>query len=63
MSNRRIILYKVVQEQSINLLEARVNQAITEGWEPLGGVFFIWPNASDINTYKQVVVTYSPEIG
>lgn len=30
--------YKVLRETAIRLLEEKVNEAIAEGWEPVGGI-------------------------
>jgi hypothetical protein len=58
----KIIEYRTIHEFSQKSHEIKVNQAILEGWQPLGGINVILasPKTSTEFIYSQALVKYRP---
>jgi len=56
--------YGVLTDTVLDKLRLQVNDAIKDGWEPLGGICAAIPvqaYGSPVMTYLQAIVKYAPE--
>jgi hypothetical protein len=53
--------YGVLSDATLEKLRVQVNNAIKDGWEPLGGISAVVQNYGSPPTYMQAIVKYAPE--
>ncbi len=58
MQDGKIIEYKVVSEQELKLVEKRVNEMLSQGWEPWGDLSVVAPvfDEAVLPLYSQAMV-------
>ena len=59
----KAIAYGVLQDSTLDKLRLQVNAAITDGWQPLGGVSAAVQNYGSPITYMQAIVKYAADTG
>ncbi len=58
---RKIIAYGVLSDATLDKLRMQVNAALTDGWEPTGGICAAIQAYGSPMTFMQAIVKYAPE--
>jgi hypothetical protein len=53
--------YGVLTDTTLEKLRLQVNDAIADGWQPLGGICAAVQNYGSPVTFMQAIVKYAPE--
>jgi hypothetical protein len=58
---KKTIAYGVLSDTTLEKLRHQVNDAIKDGWEPLGGICAAIQAYGSPMTFLQAIVKYAPE--
>lgn len=57
----KAMAYGVLQDSTLDKLRLQVNEAIKDGWQPLGGICAAIQAYGSPVTFLQAIVKYAPE--